>query len=63
MKPRFVGSMVLLILSTASISYGIDRCQELVNKGEYDEAINVCTTMISSPNDQAHLTYYHRGFA
>jgi tetratricopeptide (TPR) repeat protein len=63
MKPRFVGSMVLLILSTASISYGMDRCQELVNKGEYDKAIDLCTSMISSPNDQAHLTYYNRGFA
>ena len=63
MKSKFVGSMVLLILSTASISYGTDRCQEWVNKGEYDKAIDVCTSMISSPNQQAHLTYYNRGFA
>jgi tetratricopeptide (TPR) repeat protein len=63
MKSKFVGSMVLLILSTASISYGADRCQELVDKGAYDKAIEVCTGMISSPNRQAHLTYYHRGFA
>lgn len=55
--------MVLVILSTASISYGTDGCQELVNKGEYDKAIDVCTSMISSPNQQAHLTYYNRGFA
>lgn len=63
MKSRSVASMVLLILSVASISYGTDRCQELVNKGEYDKAIDVCTSMIGSPNQQAHLTYYNRGFA
>jgi tetratricopeptide (TPR) repeat protein len=63
MKSKIVGSMILLILSTASISYGTDQCQEWVNKGEYDRAIDVCTSMISSPNQQAHLTYYNRGFA
>ncbi len=63
MKSNIVGSMVLLILSTASISYGTDGCQEFVTKGEYDKAIEVCTSMISLPNQQAHLTYYNRGFA
>ena len=55
--------MVFLILSSASISYGTDGCQELVKKGEYDKAIDVCTRMIRSSNQQAHLTYYNRGFA
>jgi tetratricopeptide (TPR) repeat protein len=63
MKSRFVASMVLLVLSAASISYGTDGCQESVNKGEYDKGIDVCTTMINSPNQRTHLTYYNRGFA
>ncbi len=63
MKSRFVASMVLLILSMASLSYGTDWCQEYLNKGEYDKAIDVCTTMISSRNQLTNLTYYNRGFA
>jgi tetratricopeptide (TPR) repeat protein len=55
--------MVLLILSAASMIYGADWCQDFVNKGEYDKAIDACTTLISSPNQRTNLTYYHRGFA
>ncbi len=45
MKSGFVVSTILLILSIASLSYGIDMCKEYLNKGEYDNAISVCTTM------------------
>jgi len=63
MNSKIVGSMVLLIFSAASISYGTDWCQEWVNKGEYDKAVDVCTSMINSPNQQARSTYYNRGLA
>ena len=59
---KCVASLVLLILSTASMSYGMDFCQEFVNRGEYDKAIEACTTLISS-SERHHLAYYNRGFA
>jgi tetratricopeptide (TPR) repeat protein len=55
--------MVFLVLSTTSICYGTDGCQDLVNKGEYDKAIDVCTSMIGSQNQRTNLTYYNRGVA
>jgi tetratricopeptide (TPR) repeat protein len=55
--------MVLLILSIASLSYGIDFCQDFVNKGEYDKAIDACTTMIKSSSGQTYANYFNRGFA
>ncbi len=63
MKSGFVVSTILLILSIASLSYGIDMCKEYLNKGEYDNAISVCTTMIGSPSGQTFSNYFNRGFA
>jgi len=63
MKSGFVVSIVALMLSLASVSYGTDRCQESVSKGEYDKAIDACTTMIDSRNQLTYLTYFNRGFA
>ena len=63
MKSRFVTSIVILILSIAAPGYGADLCQEYSLKGQYDKAIDVCTTMIDSRTQLSYLTYYNRGFA
>jgi tetratricopeptide (TPR) repeat protein len=55
--------MVLIILSLSSLSYGIDWCQEYLNKGNYDKAIDVCTNMLRSPDHPVDLIYYNRGLA
>ena len=63
MKSRFAVFMVLLFLSLSSLSYGTDWCQEYLNKGEYDKAIDACTAMIQSPDPQTYRNFYNRGFA
>ncbi len=63
MKSLFIASVVLLILSLSSLGYGIDWCQEYLNKGQYDKAIDVCTGMLRSPDHPVYLIYYNRGLA
>jgi tetratricopeptide (TPR) repeat protein len=63
MKSLFISSMVLIILSLSSLSYGIDWCQEYLSKGKYDKAIDVCTRMLRSPDHPVYLIYYDRGLA
>ncbi len=63
MKSSVIVSMILLVLSAATPGYGIDLCQDFLNKGEYDKAIAVCTTMLGSEDGKTYINYYNRGFA
>ena len=63
MKSRFVVPLVMLFLSIASIGHGTDWCQEYLNKGEYDKAIDACTAMLLPPNHPTYQSFYGRGFA
>lgn len=63
MKTKLSVLVVLLTLSCAAVCVAADKCNESVEKNEFDNAITACTAAIKSGQGNLPLHYFNRGYA